>query len=153
MFGNHSSASTGGKLRFPWLIKNCCASRLIAILIGRLRLDLETCKKVYVKMTKKIFETDKTIAGLPYRKTLFKASRLEEVIKEVVREATMREEEETVNMYIDPKSQSTQIRRTSTSGSWNSSPRGSRNSWDREENSWGNENALLYDCRPKRCKT
>lgn len=66
---------------------------LIAIMLGRLRLDLETCKEVYVRMTRKVFETDKTIAGIPYRSTLFKASKLEEAIKECVREHTAYENE------------------------------------------------------------
>src|SRR5271169_4692978 len=66
---------------------------LIAIMLGRLRLDLETCKEVYVRMTKRVFETDKTIAGIPYRSTLFKASKLEEAIQECVREHTVYETE------------------------------------------------------------
>lgn len=59
---------------------------LIAIMLGRLRMDTEECMKVYVRMTRRVFETDKTIAGIPYRSTLFKASKLEEAIKECVRE-------------------------------------------------------------------
>ena len=59
---------------------------LIAILLGRLRLDLETCKNVYARVSKEVFESDKTIGGLPYKKTLFKASKLEECIRSVVRE-------------------------------------------------------------------
>ncbi|KAJ5733403.1 hypothetical protein N7493_002189 [Penicillium malachiteum] len=66
---------------------------LIALMLGRLRLDLETCKEVYVRMTRKVFETDKTFAGIPYRSTLFKASKLEEAIKECVREHTVFEAE------------------------------------------------------------
>src|SRR3954447_656820 len=66
---------------------------LIALMLGRLRLDLETCKEVYVRMTRKVFETDKTIAGIPYRSTLFKASKLEEAIKECVREHTIYDNE------------------------------------------------------------
>ena len=62
---------------------------LIAIMLGRLRLDLETCKEVYVRMTRRVFESDKTIAGVPYRKTLFKASKLEEAIRQCVREHTV----------------------------------------------------------------
>lgn len=64
---------------------------LIAIMLGRLRLDLETCKETYVRMTRRVFETDKTIAGIPYRSTLFKASKLEEAIKLCVREHTLSE--------------------------------------------------------------
>src|SRR3954451_14366203 len=44
-------------------------------------------------MTRKVFETDKTIIGIPYKTTLFKASKLEEAIKECVREHTIFEEE------------------------------------------------------------
>merc|ERR1711939_54933 len=66
---------------------------LIAIMLGRLRLDLETCMNVYVRMTKRVFETDKTIAGIPYKHTLFKASKLEEAIRECVRDHTVFEDE------------------------------------------------------------
>ncbi|RDA84738.1 hypothetical protein CP532_5235 [Ophiocordyceps camponoti-leonardi (nom. inval.)] len=66
---------------------------LIAIMLGRLRLDLETCKELYVRMTRMVFETDKTIAGIPYRSTLFKASRLEDAIKQCVREHTVFDKE------------------------------------------------------------
>lgn len=66
---------------------------LIAIMLGRLRLDLETCKELYVRMTRVVFETDKTIAGIPYRSTLFKASKLEEAIRSCVREHTVNERE------------------------------------------------------------
>lgn len=61
---------------------------LIAIMLGRLRLDIETCKELYVRLTRMVFETDKTIAGIPYRSTLFKATKLEDAIKECVREHT-----------------------------------------------------------------
>ncbi|XWW93299.1 hypothetical protein V2A60_001231 [Cordyceps javanica] len=66
---------------------------LIAIMLGRLRLDLETCKELYVRMTRMVFQTDKTIAGIPYRSTLFKASKLEEAIRQAVREHTINEHE------------------------------------------------------------
>lgn len=66
---------------------------LIALMLGRLRMDLETCKDMYVRMTRRVFETDKTFHGIPYRSTLFKASKLEEVIRQCVREHTMFEEE------------------------------------------------------------
>ncbi|KAH8900978.1 FabD/lysophospholipase-like protein [Thozetella sp. PMI_491] len=66
---------------------------LISLMLGRLRLDLETCKELYVRMTRMVFETDKTIAGIPYRSTLFKATKLEEAIKEAVREHTVYERE------------------------------------------------------------
>ena len=59
------------------LIAGTGTGGLIAIMLGRLRMDVETCKDVYVRMTRKVFETDKTFAGIPYRSTLFKASKLE----------------------------------------------------------------------------
>lgn len=62
---------------------------LIALMLGRLRLDIETCKELYVRLTRFVFETDKTIAGIPYRSTLFKASKLEEAIMEAIREHTL----------------------------------------------------------------
>ncbi|TPX13354.1 uncharacterized protein E0L32_006327 [Thyridium curvatum] len=61
---------------------------LIALMLGRLRLDLETCKELYVTMTRMVFQTDKTFLGIPTRPTLFKASLLEQAIKEAVREHT-----------------------------------------------------------------
>lgn len=66
---------------------------LIALMLGRLRLDLETCKELYVRMTRMVFETDKTIFGIPTHSTLFKASKLEDAIKEAVREHTTSETE------------------------------------------------------------
>ena len=75
------------------LIAGTGTGGLIAIMLGRLRLDLETCMEVYVRMTRKVFETDKTIIGIPYKTTLFKASKLEEAIKECVKEHTIFEEE------------------------------------------------------------
>ena len=62
---------------------------LIALMLGRLRLDIETCKELYVRLTRMVFETDKTIFGIPTRPTLFKASRLEDAIKEAVRDHTV----------------------------------------------------------------
>ncbi|KAI0015128.1 patatin-like phospholipase [Xylariomycetidae sp. FL0641] len=66
---------------------------LIAIMLGRLRLDIERCKELYVRMTRMVFETDKTIVGIPYRSTLFKASMLEYAIKQAVSEHTVSDEE------------------------------------------------------------
>ena len=57
---------------------------MIAIILGRLRLDIETALEIYVDMTRRVFETNKTVGGVPYRRTLYKASKLEEAIKEVV---------------------------------------------------------------------
>ncbi|KAF3936083.1 hypothetical protein ABW20_dc0106180 [Dactylellina cionopaga] len=63
-------------------------------MLGRLRMDVETCKEQWVKMAKRFFETDKTIAGIPYKTTFFKASKLESVIKEIARENTVGEDEQ-----------------------------------------------------------
>ena len=58
---------------------------LIAIMLGRLRMTTTQCINTYEIMTQKVFQTDKTIAGIPYKSTLFKASKLEEAIRECVR--------------------------------------------------------------------
>ena len=68
------------------LIAGTGTGGLIAIMLGRLRMDLVKCMEVYVRMTQKVFETDKTIAGIPYRSTLFKASKLEDAIRECVQD-------------------------------------------------------------------
>ncbi|KAL7274214.1 hypothetical protein RUND412_002890 [Rhizina undulata] len=61
---------------------------LIALMLGRLRMNIEACKEYYHELTRYVFITDKTLMGIPYGKTLFKASRLEEAIRYVVDEAT-----------------------------------------------------------------
>ena len=53
------------------LIAGTGTGGLIAIMLGRLRLDIDTCKDVYVRMTRKVFETDKTFAGIPYSCLLY----------------------------------------------------------------------------------
>ena len=144
------------------LIAGTGTGGLIAIMLGRLRLDLETCKDVYVRMTRKVFETDKTFAGIPYRSTLFKASKLEEAIRECVREHTIFEDEgndgSTVGARDIPMSPSSSVvggfdRRRSFASSIHTgrdamSP---RNSYAGQ--SWGNPNSLLYDQRENRTKT
>ena len=144
------------------LIAGTGTGGLIAIMLGRLRLDLETCKEVYVRMTRKVFETDKTIAGIPYRSTLFKASKLEEAIQECVREHTIFEEEgndgtaqggrempisPVNNPYTGPdrrQSRASSVR----SGFDPISPRSIFTTMR-----WGNPNAYLYDSRENRTKT
>ncbi|KKY26369.1 putative patatin-like serine [Diplodia seriata] len=126
------------------LIAGTGTGGLIAIMLGRLRLDLETCKDVYVRMTKRVFETDKTIAGIPYRHTLFKASKLEEAIRECVREHTLNEAEgkdDTSASDLDLHSPLSP--RSSVHG------RPQRSMTMR----WGSPNALLYDSRENRTKT
>jgi hypothetical protein len=131
------------------LIAGTGTGGLIAIMLGRLRMDLVECMEVYVRMTRKVFETDKTIAGIPYRSTLFKASKLEDAIKECVREY----EQEKVSDASTPASpgrppsvysaQGSFHRRSMTSGTYSPMrPFGS-----------GNPNAYLYDTRENRTKT
>ncbi|KIW02961.1 uncharacterized protein PV09_05624 [Verruconis gallopava] len=142
---------------------------LIALMLGRLRMDIETCKDVYVRMTKRVFETDKTIAGIPYRSTLFKASKLEEAIRECVREHTVYEYEGNDQGDSPPESPALPMR-PGTSYSPNS-PRVERSLSSASRYSqigttpirnfsgqfaaarWGNPNALLYDARENRTKT
>jgi hypothetical protein len=139
---------------------------LIAIMLGRLRLDLETCKEVYVRMTRKVFETDKTIAGIPYRSTLFKASKLEEAIKECVREHTIFQREgndgaepeganSSLSSPISPLSRTGPQRHSSNASVASFSAR-SPSSYSNKPMMalrWGNSNALLYDNRENRTKT
>lgn len=155
---------------------------LIAIMLGRLRLDLETCKEVYVRMTKRVFETDKTIAGIPYRSTLFKASKLEEAIRECVREHTIFEKEgkdveepdltSPVSLYSRPDltsptapgspaslySRSSMVPQRAPSNASVASfsargPQAYSSNKTLMSMRWGNPNALLYDSRKNRTKT
>ncbi len=138
---------------------------LIAIMLGRLRLDLETCKEVYVRMTRKVFETDKTIAGIPYKTTLFKASKLEEAIKECVREHTIFENEgndgdepegaSNFGSPISPLNRSAPRRHASNASVASFSARSPSSYQPRPLAAlrWGNPDALLYDTRENRTKT
>ncbi|KAH8695949.1 acyl transferase/acyl hydrolase/lysophospholipase [Talaromyces proteolyticus] len=137
---------------------------LIAIMLGRLRLDLETCKEMYVRMTKRVFETDKTIAGIPYRSTLFKASRLEEAIRQCVREHTIYESEgndvgnsSTVEITSPVNSIPQRTLSRSSMSSTNTSrpppsPKSQRNSVFLNGFRFGNPDAALYDNREYRTK-
>lgn len=133
---------------------------LIAIMLGRLRLDIETCKEVYIRMTRKVFESDKTFAGIPLRSTLFKASRLEEAIKECVREHTINENEGNDSTDASPSSPVARNdfpRRHASNASVVSFSARSPASIARPpqfiSTRWGNPNALLYDTRENRTKT
>lgn len=136
---------------------------LIAIMLGRLRLDLETCKEVYVRMTRKVFETDKTIKGIPYKSTLFKASKLEEAIKECVREHTILQSEgndgdafsDAVGYQLGGGSGVQRHQSNASMVSFSArSPAASYSSRPYSSPSrWGNPNALLYDTRENRTKT
>jgi hypothetical protein len=139
---------------------------LIALMLGRLRLDIETCKELYVRMTRMVFETDKTIAGIPYRSTLFKATKLEEAIKECVREHTIYQREGNDSADNDTQNPLSAASRSSAA---NSSPR--RHASNASVVSFsarsptaqmsrplfnsrgGNPNARLYDERENRTKT
>lgn len=137
---------------------------LIALMLGRLRLDIETCKELYVRLTRIVFETDKTIAGIPYRSTLFKATKLEEAIKECVREHTIYEKEgndgsEAGSIYnpLSPASRSNAAhpkRHTSNASVLSFSARSPSAQAARPTFSrGGNPNARLYDERENRTKT
>ena len=137
---------------------------LIAIMLGRLRMDIAKCMDVYVRMTKRVFETDKTFAGVPFKTTLFKASKLEQAIQDCVREHTVYDDEGNDNLMTgqsvmspispmtpasafspdDPpqRAMSTVSRQSKSSSR---PPTGSRRP--------GNPNALLYDVRENRAKT
>jgi hypothetical protein len=136
---------------------------LIALMLGRLRLDLEQCKELYVRLTRFVFETDKTIAGIPYRSTLFKASMLEQAIKEAVREHTLDGEEGndgTTSPISSPlsatarSSAANSVRRNSSNASVTSfSARSPTAQMARPRlRSGGDPEAKLYDARENRTK-
>ncbi|GAB1313812.1 hypothetical protein MFIFM68171_04022 [Madurella fahalii] len=137
---------------------------LIALMLGRLRLDIETCKELYVRLTRKVFETDKTFAGIPYRSTLFKATKLEEAIMECVREHTVFEKEGNDNSEVgnanmlSPLSRSSAAypkRHASNASVVSFSARSPSSQAARPLSSfrWGNPHARLYDERENRTKT
>lgn len=127
---------------------------LIAIMLGRLRMTLAQTKEIFEEMTEVVFETDKTIAGLPYRSTLFKATKLEDAIRACVQEY----EHEKAGRVHGPMGSPTRVgsmssyrttlprRRSSLSG-----PGGHPSPYP--VTSLGNPNALLYDSRKHRTKT
>ena len=131
------------------LIAGTGTGGLIAIMLGRLRMNLVECMDVYVRMTRKVFETDKTIAGIPYRSTLFKASKLEEAIKECVREY----EQERGADSPTPISPARPPSVYSTQGSINRRSISSGPYSPMRPNATGNANAYMYDTRENRTKT
>lgn len=138
------------------LIAGTGTGGLIAIMLGRLRLDIETCKDVYVRMTRRVFETDKTFAGIPLRSTLFKASKLEEAIRECVREHTVYEDEGNDSTPASPGHGQTL---SPTSGPRRNPSNASSYSnigmspIHRGPAAWGDSEAKLYDTRENRTKT
>ena len=148
------------------LIAGTGTGGLIAIMLGRLRLDLDTCKDVYVRMTRRVFETDKTFAGIPYKSTMFKASKLEEAIRECVREHTVFEDEGndvlanatpmTKDVPSSPDALSSPVPHRSMSQQSRYSQVGISPIQQRMNMGtlrWGDPNALLYDTRENRTKT
>lgn len=135
---------------------------LIAIMLGRLRMSVVDCMKMYVRMTKKVFETDKTIVGIPYRSTLFKASKLEDAIRECVQlnenesfQPSLNEGRDTPLSPTRPGSMYSAVndipRRTMSYSSTNRWP--SSASSPPSYGGPGNPDAYLYDSRPNRTKT
>ena len=145
------------------LIAGVGTGGLIAIMLGRLRMNTKDCMRVYVQMTKKVFETDKTIAGIPYRSTLFKASMLEEAIKACVRSFEHERDIDQEDEYREmPKSPGSFSRPQSIMSDKNGMPRSSTSSTVNRfsgisSDSWtalGDPNAPLEDPRrEKRTKT
>lgn len=137
---------------------------LIALMLGRLRLDVETCKELYVRLTRMVFQTDKTIAGIPYRHTLFKASKLEEAIRSCVREHTVYEKEGNDSAEPDivsplsPAYNSSSGPRRHQSNASTVSFSGRSPAAQMGPPAWrnigrGDPNARLYDTRENRTKT
>ncbi len=132
---------------------------LIAIMLGRLRMGIEDCKSVYQEMTRFVFETDKTIAGIPYRSTLFKASKLEDAIRNCVQEYENRNADDRTTDFIEmPKSPkragsmhsyNSGLQRSSTSSTYNRR----RSSFLPARAGTGDPNAQLEDSRPHATKT
>jgi len=126
-------------------------------------------------MSKRVFETDKTIAGIPIRKTLFKASLLESATKEIVREYTKFEDDDVLrqktaspplgNMYDSTEGEFTQRAPTETDEYAEDTKIKYQASQIEQLKSstcplglrigsrLGNPDALLYDDRENRCKT
>ena len=138
---------------------------LIAIMLGRLRMDIPSCVDTYVEMTRRVFETDKTIAGIPYRSTMFKASKLEDAIRQCVARYEPAGDHESAigSMSIPstprPGSMYSDIngipRRSTSTRTWRSSSVISPMVPDRPAipAGIGDSNAYLYDSRPNRTKT
>ncbi|KAL7268770.1 hypothetical protein RUND412_008596 [Rhizina undulata] len=61
---------------------------LIALMLGRLRMNIEACKENYCELMRYGFMPHKTLMGAPYGKTSPRASRLEDALQDIVDEAT-----------------------------------------------------------------
>ncbi|KAF3925993.1 hypothetical protein ABW20_dc0107511 [Dactylellina cionopaga] len=145
---------------------------LIAIMLGRLRMSVQTCKDVYTRMTRYVFETDKRFAGIPYGETLYKASKLERAIRTVVYERT-KDDHLDLNMEMNSEDEDWDLepsgghydddekdleRRMSMMGRTDSIreiAEASRinTSHDKRKLRYGNAEAGMHDKRKGRCKT
>ncbi|CUS09948.1 unnamed protein product [Tuber aestivum] len=137
---------------------------LIALMLGRMRMDVESCKEYYVQLTRYVFITDKTVLGVPYGKTLFKSSRLEEAIKHCVRESTKFDTDKIIPHSPPPTSPPAMTHKRSDSWADRISPMRRRtSSLDRNQTRGrresggtrkaGDPDAPLSDNRPGRCRT
>ncbi|CAZ83955.1 unnamed protein product [Tuber melanosporum] len=137
---------------------------LIALMLGRMRMDVESCKEYYVQLTRYVFITDKTILGVPYGKTLFKSSRLEEAIRHCVRESTKFDTDKIIPHSPPPTSPPAMTHKRTDSWADRISPiRRRASSLDRDQprgrrgsggtRKAGNPEAPLFDNRPGRCRT
>ncbi|KAI5795022.1 acyl transferase/acyl hydrolase/lysophospholipase [Geopyxis carbonaria] len=138
---------------------------LIALMLGRMRMDVESCKNYYVELTRFVFITDKTLLGMPYGKTLFKASRLEEAIKHCVRESTRFDTEKIIphspppadgpDLRFKPMHRRTDSWRRKRSASQDTTDTQSRGRTGRPlpRRRAGNSEAPLLDSRQGACKT
>ena len=127
---------------------------LIAIMLGRLRMTLGQCQEIFREMTRVVFETDKTIAGIPYRSTLFKASKLEDAIRACVQEY----EHEKRDTVQGPPGSPTRVGSMQSYRTTLPRRRSSLSSYGGHAGSYpitslGNPNAVMYDSRKNRTKT
>ena len=136
------------------LIAGTGTGGLIAIMLGRLRMSIVDCMGVYVQMTRRVFETDKTIAGIPYRSTLFKASKLEDAIRDCVRENEKKGQRENIDDNVETPSSPGRpgtMYSTTSAVPKRSMSCSSAQPWEGSL-SWSHD-AYLYDTRPNRTKT
>lgn len=131
-------------------------------MLGRMRMDIESCKAYYVELTRYVFITDKTLMGVPYGKTLFKARRLAEAIKYCVRESTRFDSDKIVPHSPPPAIHSANGAGPQRTNSWgrrssSSSSHRSRDLPERGRSGYGarrhgNPDAPLLDPREGACK-
>lgn len=127
---------------------------LIAIMLGRLRMTIGQCKEIFEEMTRVVFETDKTIAGIPYRSTLYKASKLEDAIRACVQEY----EHEKVGKIHGPPGSPARVGSMQSYRATLPRRRSSLSNYGGQPSSYsitslGNPDAVMYDSRKNRTKT